>query len=62
MEEPAIKEDFENLRSGTDLPQPANELRKNQKLTEIALGTKVYELVEELAWYFPEEKNAKFLK
>jgi hypothetical protein len=29
--------------------------------TEIAPGTKVYELVEELAKYLPEEKQKKFV-
>ena len=35
---------------------------KGKTPTEIAPGTKVYELVEELAKYLPEEEKSKFVE
>jgi len=35
--------------------------RQGKTPTEIAPGTKVYELVEELAKYLPEDKQKQFL-
>ena len=37
------------------------EERKNLSPADIAPGTKVYELVEELAKYLPEEVQARFI-